>query len=138
MTTPSDVERLKKLYDSRVPEGMSQEDFGKANGIGTQSMVSQYLSGHRPLNYDAVLKFAKGLHCTIADISPAMAVKLKTEFLPILGRVAVKTSLLITLFGFPYEPAQAGQAFDITPTKYTYRLRRLLALLMPWRRETSS
>lgn len=97
MTTLNDAQRLKQLYDDRAPKGMSQEDFGRAFGIGTQSMVSQYLSGHRPLNYEAAAKFAKGLRCTIADISPDMARTLKAEIFPVLGRVSVKAAIALML-----------------------------------------
>lgn len=76
---------LKRLYDERVPKDMSQEEFGKVYGIGTQGMVWQYLSGKRPLNVEAAAKFARGLRCTIFDISPAMAEALKEDVVPVLG-----------------------------------------------------
>lgn len=97
MDRDADAERLKRLYEERVPEGMSQGDFGKRFGIGNQSMVSQYLSGHRPLNYDAAAKFAKGLRCTIADISPEMAKKIRLEIFPVLGRVSIKAALALVV-----------------------------------------
>lgn len=131
MTTQSDAERLKKLYDARVPEGMSQEDFGKAFGIGSQSMVSQYLSGHRPLNYEAVVKFAKGLRCTIADISPEMAKFVRFELMPLVGRVA----LVLAAFGVPaLMPTKAEAAFNITVSQVTHYLRRLFG----WRRRAEN
>jgi transcriptional regulator with XRE-family HTH domain len=78
---------LKRLWDERVaPTGMSQEDFGEKYGIGSQAMVSQYLLGTRPLNYDAAARFAKGFGCTIEDICPAMATTLAQEIVPVLGR----------------------------------------------------
>jgi transcriptional regulator with XRE-family HTH domain len=76
---------LKRLYDERVPEDMTQEQFGKQFGIGTQGMVSQYLNGTRPLNVEAAAKFARGLRCTIFDISPEMAETLKEDVVPVLG-----------------------------------------------------
>lgn len=93
----ADAERLKRLYEDRVPEGMSQADFGQTFGIGTQGMVSQYLTGHRPLNVEAAAKFAKGLRCTIADISPDMARRLRAEIFPVLGRVSIKAALALVL-----------------------------------------
>jgi transcriptional regulator with XRE-family HTH domain len=80
--------QLKRLYEARVPESMSQEEFGQKYGIGTQGMVSQYLNGTRPLNFEAAAKFARGLSCTIAEISPAMAKALRAEILPLLGKAA--------------------------------------------------
>lgn len=76
---------LKQLYEERVPTGMTQEEFGSQFGIGTQGMVWQYLNGHRPLNAEAAAKFARGLQCTIYDISPEMAEALKAEIVPVLG-----------------------------------------------------
>lgn len=93
----ADAERLRKLYEERVPSGMSQSEFGAAYGIGTQGMVSQYLSGHRPLNLEAAVKFANGLRCTIADISPKMARQVKLEILPVLGRVSLKAALALVV-----------------------------------------
>lgn len=74
---------------------MTQEEFGQKFGIGTQGMVWQYLNGWSPLNFEAAAKFAKGLNCTIADISPPMARALRLEILPVLGRAAV-----IAIFAF--------------------------------------
>ena len=65
---------LKQLWDERAPKlGLSQEEFGERYGIGTQGMVSQYLLGTKPLNYDVAAKFAEGFGCSIEDICPEMA-----------------------------------------------------------------
>lgn len=78
---------LKRLWDERIaPTGMSQEEFGEQFGIGTQGMVSQYLLGTRPLNYDAAAKFARGFECSIEDICPEMARTLSKDILPVLRR----------------------------------------------------
>lgn len=78
---------LKRLWDERISAtGMSQEEFGEKYGIGTQGMVSQYLRGSRPLNYDAAAKFAKGLGCSIEEICPPMAETLRKEIVPLLRR----------------------------------------------------
>ena len=80
-----DAVRLKRLYDERRPEGMSQETFGDEYEIGSQGMVWQYISGERPLNIEAAAKFARGLKCTIDDISPTIAAFLRSEIIPVLG-----------------------------------------------------
>lgn len=65
---------LQRLWDERIaPIGMSQEEFGEKYGIGTQTMVSQYLLGKKALSYDVAVKFADGFRCTIEDICPSMA-----------------------------------------------------------------
>ena len=78
--------QLKRLYDQRVPSGMTQKEFGQNYGIGSQSMVAQYLNGTRPLNIDAAAKFAKGLRCTIYDICPEMGDFLRDDVYPLLGK----------------------------------------------------
>ena len=78
--------QLKRLYEERVPTGMTQKVFGRKYGIGSQSMVAQYLNGTRPLNIDAATKFAKGLRCTIYDICPEMSDYLRDEVYPMLGK----------------------------------------------------
>ena len=65
---------LQQLWGERIaPTGVSQEEFGERYGIGTQTMVSQYLLGTKPLNYDVAAKFAEGFGCSIEDICPEMA-----------------------------------------------------------------
>ncbi len=85
---------LKRIYDARVPEGVTQKAFGARYGIGSQSMVAQYLNGTRPLNYESAAKFARGLGCTIYDISPEMADSLKEDILPLLGRALRRAAAL--------------------------------------------
>lgn len=122
----SAAERLRKLYDTRwVPKGLSQADFGTIYGIGSQSMVAQYLSGHRPLNFEAAAKFAKGLGCTIADISPEMARRLKAEIFPVLGRVSLKAALAFLLAIPPLMAPQHAEA-RILHNQNTHWLRRLI------------
>lgn len=99
--------RLKRLYSERVPQDMSQEDFGRIYGIGTQGMVSQYLNGIRPLNIEAAAKFARGLRCTIHDISPEMAKALRSDILPVLGRAALVV-LFVAGGSLSPPPALAG------------------------------
>lgn len=134
----SDAERLKKLYEDRVQKDMSQAEFGSLYGIGTKAMVWQYLTGYRPLNFEAAAKFAKGLRCTIADISPEMARKLKADILPVLGKVSVRVAFGLALVLPPYAQQKAEAAFNIIKTEYTLRLRRLLELLRLRHRDTGA
>jgi transcriptional regulator with XRE-family HTH domain len=85
--------RLRKLFEERA--GMSQLEFAEKHGLGTQGMVWQYLSGYRPLNFEAAAKFAKGLGCTIRDISPEMEKALRAEILPVLAKAAVTFVLVL-------------------------------------------
>lgn len=131
MDRVGDAERLRRLYRDRVPRGMSQAEFGQLFGIGTQGMVSQYLTGHTALNVEAMAKFAKGLGCTIADISPEMARQLKVEIFPVLGRISVKAVIALVMLAIPaILPSRAEAAFNISNSlirplsEYTLRFRR--------------
>ena len=135
--------QLKQLYEERVPKGMSQREFGRLYGIGSQSMVAQYLNGDRPLSVEAAAKFAVGLRCTIRDISQEMADFYTTGIVPILGPKAwlrstlakVPVVLVAALLAVPPRPAEAfnsalfagaflRQVFDIN-THWYQLLRRL-------------
>lgn len=119
----TDAERLRKLYEDRAPKGMSQAEFGAVYGIGTKAMVWQYLTGYRPLNYEAAAKFAKGLRCTIAEISPEMARKLKADILPVLGRVALAFTVAL-----PYAAASLNCVLCQIPRAWTLLIRESVRL----------
>lgn len=67
-----DAARLKALFDSRAVK-LTQKEFGRRHGIGTQSMVSQYLNGETRLTHNAATKFAIGLGIQIEAFSPTLA-----------------------------------------------------------------
>lgn len=124
---------LKRLYDARVPEGMTQKEFGAKNDIGTQGMVWQYLTGYRPLSYEVAAKFARGLGCSIYEISPDMAEALQLEILPFLGKALRRAAMFAALAVLPaLTPSQADASAcfysDLRATVYYVksRLRRWL------------
>ena len=87
---------LRQLYERHVAvTGISQADFGSKYGIGTQGMVWQYLSGHKPLSLEAAVRFAKALNCTIRDISPPLADALESEVLPVLGLKSFRRAAML-------------------------------------------
>lgn len=128
MDRTKDAERLRKLYEARVPPSMSQAEFGQLFDIGTQGMVSQYLTGHRPLNVEAAAKFARGLGCTIADISPDMARRLRVDVFPVLGRVTVK-AMLALMIGIPPSLPSPAEAAPDTRASHVYYVKRRWAFL---------
>ena len=67
----SDSDRLRALWQQKAT--ISQREFARRYGIGTPSMVSQYLNGLAPLNLPAAVKFARGLGVSLAEISPTLA-----------------------------------------------------------------
>lgn len=65
---------LRTMFQTwKASSGKSQAQFAAEQGIGTPGMVWQYLSGHRPLNLEAALKFAAGLGQPIESFSPRLA-----------------------------------------------------------------
>lgn len=68
----AEAAELKRLFLSRRNDGVTQEQFGQAHGIGSQGMVWQYLNGRRPLNLKAAAAFAQGLGCSVRDFSPRL------------------------------------------------------------------
>ena len=72
----NDNERLRQIWEQR--HELSQREFGKRFEIGTGSAVSHYLTGRSPLNLSVVVKFAKGLGCTVEEISPSLALLAKS------------------------------------------------------------
>jgi len=75
---PSESDKLSALYKMNNG-GLTQAEFGAKYGIGSQSMVSQYLHGVRPLNLKVAKKFAEGLSVQIADFSPRLAAQVEEE-----------------------------------------------------------
>ena len=104
--------RLHRLYDERVPLGMTQKEFGKRHGIGNQSLVAQYLNGIKPLTYNSAAKYARALRCTIYDICPEAA----EELYPILGKPLRRAAAILMCLLVPYfipSDAKAETAFNI-------------------------
>lgn len=108
---PDAHERLKELFRERLPEGMTQEEFGERYGIGSQGMVWQYLNGWTPLNIEAAEKFAAGLNCTIADISQEMASYIKERIVVRLGKISRRVAVFVaalSLAPFPSHDARSA------------------------------
>lgn len=68
----AEAARLKALY-AKKKDGRSQAEFGADFGIGSQSVVWQYLNARMPLNLSAATGFAKGLKCELGAFSPRLA-----------------------------------------------------------------
>lgn len=71
MQALTDADRLRQFVD-KLEE--PQSTFAKREGIpGGASMVSQHLSGHRPISLEAAIAYARGFQCRVEDISPTAA-----------------------------------------------------------------
>lgn len=75
----TEAARLRELFEKHAP--MSQAAFGRQWGLGSGSMVYQYLSARRPLNLRAAVRFAAGLGVELTQISPRLAVELQEALL---------------------------------------------------------
>lgn len=71
----TDGKRLKALLDRHKQRtGQGHAAFVRSAKVpGGPSMVSQHISGHRPISIDAAVAYARGLGVSINDISPNVA-----------------------------------------------------------------
>lgn len=71
----TDGERLQIKFDLlKAKTGMKKAEFARVFKVpGGASMISQHISGNRPISLDAMVAYAKGFACTLAEISPRLA-----------------------------------------------------------------
>lgn len=59
-------------------EGKNKAKFARENKIrGGASMLSQHVSGNRPISLEAAIAYAKGFGCSLAEISPRLDTEIK-------------------------------------------------------------
>lgn len=69
MENETDGQRIERLLGSR-----NKAQFARTHGIaGGGSMISQHISGHRPVALEAAIAYARGLGVSLAEISPKQA-----------------------------------------------------------------
>lgn len=75
----TDGDRLQIKFDLlKAATGMKKAEFARVFKVpGGASMISQHISGHRPIGLDAVVAYAKGFSCPIAEISPRLALEVE-------------------------------------------------------------
>lgn len=105
-----DAERLRARFDA---QSLSQQEFGGALGIGSQGAVWQYLNGKIALNLPVAIKFARGLGCSVEDISPTLAAQLPDDQ----GARVLSTQQPLALYSVtPDDQARLLALFDqLTP-----------------------
>lgn len=110
--------KLRRIYDERIGDRMSQAEFARRFGLGAQCTVALYLSGSKPLGVEAAAKFAKGLGCTVADFAPELAERFNEEVVPFLGkrlrRAAMIALSIPAVSSLAPRDAQAGPTFWAT------------------------
>lgn len=73
-TLEEEAERLRKRFSEAKANGIGQAQFARDYSVpGGASMVSQHLSGHRPISLEAAAAYARGFRCSLADISQRLA-----------------------------------------------------------------
>lgn len=69
MTDKTDGDRLKALLGDR-----NRAAFAREHGLrGGNSLISQHISGNRPISLEAAVGYAKALTVALDDVSPACA-----------------------------------------------------------------
>ncbi len=67
--TMTDGHRLERLLGKA-----NRAKFARDHKIkGGDSMISQHVSGHRPISLEAAIAYARAFRCPIADVSPEAA-----------------------------------------------------------------
>lgn len=73
-STEEEAERLRRRFAAAKSQGIGQASFARDNAVpGGASMLSQHLSGNRPISLEAAAAYARGFGCSLAEISPRLA-----------------------------------------------------------------
>lgn len=108
---------LKRIYQERVKDkGITQAEFAKRSGIGTQTLISMLLNRDRSITPQNAVKFCQSLHCTIYDVCPEMGEFLTKELFPYLGKALRKAAM----FGALSIGGLLSGAFDNNTFAATY------------------
>lgn len=117
----AEAKQLSKLFERHV--AMSQAAFGRKYGLGSSSMVNQYLKARRTLGLLAGVRFATGMGVNLRSISPRLANELE-QALKVLPQEQVSTDqseyarvrcvqlqLQISKPNYKAKPLDANEAF---------------------------
>jgi len=83
-TTAEEAELLKKRFAKE-----NRAKFAREHGLaGGDSMVYQHITGRRPISLEAALDYARAFGCSLAEISPRLALEVND----VANRAAVQLS----------------------------------------------
>lgn len=105
-------ENLRRIYKERVGDSMTQAKFAKLHKIGGQSMLAQIMSGAKPLPIETASKLARALHCNIHDFCPEMAIFIRDELLPSMGKGWRRAAALLLCTFIPSLVPPDANAFN--------------------------
>lgn len=74
---------LKRRFDElKLRDGIGKAEFARQHGLkGGDSMISQHISGNRPIGIVAAMRYAKAFGCTAAEINPNIDDDIKQQSL---------------------------------------------------------
>lgn len=86
-TTEMEATALKKRFDN-VP---NKAEFARDKKLpGGASMLSQHLSGNRPISLEAAVIYAQAFNCSLEEISPRIAMQVATAAALITSKETIK------------------------------------------------
>lgn len=86
-TAAQEALNLAKRFAELKLKGVSQAQFARDNDVpGGANFLNQHIKGRRQIGMDSALVYARGLGCTLEDISPRLASQVsgvKVDNLPV-------------------------------------------------------
>ena len=74
ITAAQEAQNLAKRFADLKQKGVSQAQFCRDNDVpGGANFLNQHIKGRRQIGIDSALVYARGLGCTLEDISPRLA-----------------------------------------------------------------
>lgn len=74
LTAAQEALNLAKRFAELKLKGVSQAQFARDNNVpGGANFLNQHIKGRRQIGMDSALAYARGLGCTLQDISPRLA-----------------------------------------------------------------
>jgi phage repressor protein C with HTH and peptisase S24 domain len=75
---------------------MTKVEFARIFKVpGGASMISQHISGNRPISMDAAIAYSRGFNCSLEDISPRLAEEAKKAAQAISGDVVQPSPIVV-------------------------------------------
>ncbi len=79
-TIEEEADRLRRRFADLKATGVGQAQFARDYSVpGGASMVSQHLSGHRPISLEAAAAYARGFRCALSEISQRLSVEVEAH-----------------------------------------------------------
>lgn len=121
-TAAQEAINLAKRFAELKQQGISQAQFARDNDVpGGANFLNQHIKGKRQIGMDSALVYARGLGCTLEDISPRLASQVsgvKVDNMPVFEakeRSTFATALANLFDTIPADPVLRADIFtDLT------------------------